>query len=267
MGPEGTIAPVSLKNILPIKMDEFKEKIVIISGGSRGIGRAICLAFAKEKANIVFTYNKSADEAERLTKELKDLKVECLSLKTDVKDYNQCREVIEGALKKFNRIDILINNAGIVRDKSLMMMLQEDWQEVIETNLGGVFNMTRAAITTFLKQKNGCIINMSSVSGVAGVARQTNYSASKAGIIGFSRSLAKEVAAYNIRVNVVCPGFINTDMVNSLKADIKKGILDSIPTKRLGEPEEVANLCVFLASPQANYITGEIIKIDGGLTL
>ena len=267
MGREGTIAPVSWKNILLIKMDKFKEKIVIISGGSRGIGRAICLAFAKEKANIVFTYNKSADEALKLAKELTGLGVEVLSLQADVRDYNQCRQVIENTLKKFNRIDILINNAGIVRDKSLMMMLQEDWKDVIETNLGGVFNMTRAAITTLLKQKNGCIINMSSVSGVAGIARQTNYSASKAGIIGFSRSLAKEVAAYNIRVNVVCPGFINTDMVNSLTDNIKKGILEAIPTKRLGEPEEVANVCLFLASEQANYITGETIKIDGGLTL
>lgn len=248
-------------------MNELKEKIAVITGGSRGIGRAICVAFAKAGAGVVFTYSKSQEEAEKLVKELDDLKIESIGLKADVKDYDQCRFVIESALKKFNRLDILVNNAGVVRDKSLMMMLPQDWEEVIETNLGGVFNMTRAAITTFLKQKNGCIINMSSVSGLVGIARQTNYSASKAGIIGFSRSLAKEVAAYNIRVNTVCPGFINTDMVNSLKEDIKKGILESIPTKRMGESGEVADLCVFLASEKANYITGETIKIDGGLTL
>lgn len=258
---------MSLKNMQPIKMKEFKEKTVIITGGSRGIGRATCLAFAKSGANIVFTYNKSKVEAEKLVNELKDLKVACLSLQLDTRDYNQCRIVIQDTLKKFKKIDILVNNAGIARDKALVMMLPEDWKDVIETNLGGVFNMTRAAITTFLKQKEGCIINMSSVSGLVGLARQTNYSASKAGIIGFSKALAKEVAAYNIRVNVICPGFINTDMVNSLREDIKKEILNNIPVKRLGEPGEVAELCVFLASDRACYITGQTIKIDGGLAI
>lgn len=248
-------------------MKEFKDKTVIISGGSRGIGRACCLAFARRGANVVFTYNKSKKEAESLAKRLKTLGINCLHLQADVRDYEQCRGVAEKALKKFNHIDILVNNAGIVRDKALLMMTLEDWKDVIDTNLGGTFNMTRSCITSFLKQKNGCIINISSVSGLVGIARQTNYSASKAGIIGFSRSLAKEVAACNVRVNVVCPGFIETNMVNSLKEHAKKEIIDTIPTHRLGKPEEIAQVCLFLASKKADYITGEIIKIDGGLTM
>jgi len=248
-------------------MKEFKGKTIIVTGGSRGIGRATCLAFAKLGANIVFTYHKNKGEADKLAGELKDLKCACLCLQIDTRDYSQCRAVIENTLTRFKKLDILVNNAGITRDKALLMMLPEDWKDVIETNLGGVFNMTRAAITTFLKQKKGCIINMSSVSGLVGLPRQTNYSASKAGIIGFSKALAKEVAAYNIRVNVICPGFINTDMVNSLKEEVKKEILNNIPVKRLGEPEEVAQLCVFLASDKAHYITGETIKIDGGLAI
>jgi 3-oxoacyl-[acyl-carrier protein] reductase len=242
------------------------KKIIIVTGGSRGIGKACCLAFAKERANIVFTYNRNKTEALKLLKKLKASNITCLSMQTDVKDYSQCRQLIDKTLKKFKRIDVLINNAGIVKDRSLLMMTPEDWQDVINTNLGGVFNMTKAAITTFLKQKNGVIINMSSVSGLVGIPRQTNYSASKAGIIGFTRSLAKEVAPYNIRVNAVCPGFINTDMVSSLGEDIRKTILNTIPVKRLGEPEEIAQLCVFLASDKARYINGETIRIDGGLS-
>ncbi|MFH0826965.1 MAG: 3-oxoacyl-[acyl-carrier-protein] reductase [Candidatus Omnitrophota bacterium] len=248
-------------------MKEFNGKTVIITGGSRGIGRACCLAFAREGASIVFNYHKSKAEADVLAKQIKDLGAGCLYEQVDVKDYNQCRGLIEKALKRFKKIDVLINNAGITRDKALFLMLPEDWRQVLETNLGGVFNMTRASITTLMKQKSGCIINMSSVSGITGVARQTNYSASKAGIIGFTRALAKEVAAYNIRVNVVCPGFISTDMVHALKEDIKKNILDSILVKRLGEPQEVASVCLFLASSRSRYITGQTLKVDGGLSL
>jgi 3-oxoacyl-[acyl-carrier protein] reductase len=184
-----------------------------------------------------------------------------------VRDYNQCRAVVEQTLEKFKVLDIVLNNAGITKDKALMMMTLEDWKDVIDTNLTGTFNMTRAAITTLLKQKKGCIINMSSVSGITGLARQTNYSASKAGIIGFSKALAKEVAAYNIRVNTVCPGFINTEIVAGLHENIKTEILNTIPVKRLGEVEEVASLCVYLASDKAGYITGEVVKIDGGLAI
>jgi 3-oxoacyl-[acyl-carrier protein] reductase len=248
-------------------MDELKGKTAIITGGSRGIGRACVLAFAEAGANVIFTYNKSAKEAEEVTAKVKKTGAASLSFQIDVRDYNQCRSVIEKTLEQFKEIDILVNNAGITRDKALMMMTLEDWKDVIETNLGGTFNMTRAAITTLLKQKKGCIINMSSISGMVGLARQTNYSASKAGIIGFSKALAKEVAPYNIRVNAVCPGFINTDIVSSLHEYIKKEILKTIPVKRIGETKEVADLCVFLACDKSNYITGEAIKIDGGLAI
>ncbi|MDD5195655.1 MAG: 3-oxoacyl-[acyl-carrier-protein] reductase [Candidatus Omnitrophica bacterium] len=246
-------------------MKELKGKTAIITGGSRGIGRACCSAFASAGANVVFTYNKSKKEAEELSKEIEAQGVRCLALQSDVKDYEQCKKVVATAYEKFSDVDILVNNAGIVRDKALMMMLPEDWKEVIDTNLGGTFNMTRAIITNFLKVKKGCIINMSSVSGLVGIPRQTNYSAAKAGIIGFSKALAKEVAAYNVRVNAVCPGYIETDMVKSLREDVKQEIVKYIPAKKIGKPEEVAQLCVFLASDKAPYMTGNAIRIDGGL--
>jgi len=248
-------------------MKDLKNKTVIITGGSRGIGKACCLAFAKAGAHIIFTFNKSQKEADELAAQIKNLGVECLSIQADVREYNQCRTIIEKAIERFKEIDVLINNAGITKDKSLFMMLPEEWHDVINTNLNGTFNMTKATIITFLKQKKGCIINMSSVSGIVGLPGQSNYSASKAGIIGFSKALAKEVAGQNVRVNVVCPGFIETDMVGSIREDIKKEVLKSIPQKRLGKAEEVADLCVFLASDKASYITGETIKIDGGLAI
>ncbi|MCD6228656.1 MAG: 3-oxoacyl-[acyl-carrier-protein] reductase [Candidatus Omnitrophica bacterium] len=248
-------------------MIDLKNKVVIITGGSRGIGKAICLVFAQLGAEVVFTYYRSKKEADKVKQEIKKMGGKCLSIQADVRDFEQCRAVVEKTLKKFKTLDTLVNNAGIIRDKALFMMTIEDWKQVIETNLIGTFNMTRAAITTFLKQKRGCIVNISSVSGLVGTPRQTNYSASKAGIIGFSKALAKEVASYNIRVNVICPGYIATDMITSLKEDIKNNILNSIPLKRLGTPQEVAWLCAFVSSEKANYITGEVIKIDGGLAI
>ena len=238
---------------------------MIVTGGSRGIGKACVSAFAQAGCSVVFTYSKSAKEAEALAAQTGA--VSCLAVKADSRDYAQCRKVVETALTKFGRLDILVNNAGITRDKALMMMTQEDFTDVIDTNLGGTFNMSRAAITTFLKQKNGCIINISSVSGLVGIARQTNYSASKAGIIGFTRSLAKETAAYGVRVNAVCPGYTDTDMTAALRDDVKKQILETIPMKRMARPQEVAGLCLFLACESGAYITGEAIRIDGGLTV
>ena len=248
-------------------MKQLKGKTALITGGSRGIGRACCLAFAREGAKVVFTYKKSLNSAKELLKQMRTFKVECMALKTDVENYDQCGQAIAKTLKKFKNIDILVNNAGITKDRALLMMNLADWKEVIDTNLGGTFNMTRSVITTFLKQRKGCILNMSSISGLVGLPRQTNYSASKAGIIGFSKSLAKEVAPYNIRVNAVCPGFINADMVNIIKEETRKYFLETIPMKRFGKPEEVADLCVFLASDKANYITGAVFKIDGGLAI
>jgi len=248
-------------------MIDLKNKVVIVTGGSRGIGKAICLVFAQLGAKVVFTYYRSKKEADKVKQEIKKMGGKCLSIQANVRDFEQCRAVVEKTLKKFKTLDILVNNAGIIRDKALFMMTIEDWKQVIETNLIGTFNMTRSAITTFLKQKRGCIVNISSVSGLVGTPRQTNYSASKAGIIGFSKALAKEVAPYNIRVNVICPGYIATDMVTSLREDIKNNILNSIPLKRLGTSQEVAWLCAFVSSDKANYITGEVIKIDGGLAI
>jgi 3-oxoacyl-[acyl-carrier protein] reductase len=244
-------------------MKGLKGKVVIITGGSRGIGRACVTVFSKAGAKVVLTYNKSKAEAEQLEKSGKNI----TGIKADIKDYGQCRLVVEQTLKKYKKIDILINNAGKTNDKALVMMTNDDWKDVIDTNLGGTYNMTRALITTLMKQKSGCIINMSSVSGIVGLPRQTNYSASKAGIIGFTKALAKEVAAYGIRVNAVCPGYISTDMLNSFGEEIKKNIINTIPAKRLGEPEEVAELCLYLASDSARYINGEAIKIDGGLAI
>ena len=244
-------------------MKDLKGKTIIITGGSRGIGSACVRKFAAEGANIVFTYYKSREEAVQLNRIGKNVH----GVKANVKDYEQCRSVVGEALKRFNQVDILINNAGKTNDKALVMMTNDDWKDVLDTNLGGTYNMTRALITTFMKQKSGCIINISSVSGMVGLPRQTNYSASKAGIIGFTKALAKEVAAYGIRVNAVCPGYIRTDMINTLNDEMKKGIINTIPIKRVGEPEEVADLCVYLASSKAAYITGETIKIDGGLAI
>ncbi|MCP4649053.1 MAG: 3-oxoacyl-[acyl-carrier-protein] reductase [PVC group bacterium] len=248
-------------------MANLKNKTVIITGGSRGIGKACCLAFAQAGANVIFTFSKSKQEADSLEKQINDINANCLAIQSDIKDYEQCREVVVKSIEKFEKIDILVNNAGITKDKALMMMSVEDWKDVIDTNLGGVFNMSRAVITTFLKQKEGCILNMSSISGMVGMPRQTNYSASKAGIIGFSKALAKEVAPYNVRVNTVCPGFVGTDMVDNLQDSVKDNIAKSIPVKRIGDAEEIADLCVFLASEKARYIIGETIKIDGGLAI
>src|SRR3989339_444116 len=243
------------------------NKTVIITGGARGIGKACCIAFAKAGANVVFTYNKSGKDASALKKQIQQENAKFLALQADVRNYEQCRAVVEKALKKFGRIDVVINNAGIIRDKVLFMMQEEDWQEVICTNLGGTYHMTRAAIVSLLKQKEGCIINISSVSGITGLPGQSNYSASKAGIIGFSKALAKEAASCNVRVNVVCPGYINTDMVGYMNDETAKKLSASIPLKRFGDPREVADLCVFLASDKAKYITGETIRIDGGLAI
>jgi 3-oxoacyl-[acyl-carrier protein] reductase len=248
-------------------MKSLKRKVAIVSGGSRGIGRACCLALAREGATVVFTYSRSHKEAEALAAELKSLKADHLCVRLDVKDFTQCKYVIDKTIKRFKKLDILVNNAGITIDKPLFLMSNEEWSKVLDTNLNGTYNMTRAAITPLLKQKSGSIISMSSVSGISGTAGQTNYGASKAGIIGFSKSLAREAAPFNVRVNVIAPGFINTDMVRQMNADTRKKYLATIPMKTFGEPSDVAELCVFLASDKSKYITGEVVKIDGGLAM
>jgi 3-oxoacyl-[acyl-carrier protein] reductase len=244
----------------------LRNKTVIISGATRGIGRAIAIDLAGEGANISFSFLKSNKDAEDLVKEIEYLGVKVKSFQVDIRDYDGVKSWVDSTKELFGGIDIAINNAGVIKDKALALMEPDDWHEVINTNLDGTFNLTRAVIITFMKQKSGVIVNITSVSGIAGMSRQTNYSASKAGIIGFTKSLAKEVASYNIRVNAVAPGFIETDMLKDLKEEYKSQIIKQIPLCRLGRPEEVARVVKFLASDEAGYITGQTIVIDGGLT-
>ncbi|MDD4899618.1 MAG: 3-oxoacyl-[acyl-carrier-protein] reductase [Candidatus Omnitrophica bacterium] len=243
----------------------LKGKAGIITGASRGIGRGLALALAREGADIAFTYLKSSLDADSLVQEIEKIGSKVIAIQTDVRDFEKSKEMVEKAKQALGRLDFLVNNAGITKDKALMMMGKEEWQEVIDTNLTGVFNVSRHCIVTFLKQKSGQIINMSSVSGIAGMSRQTNYAASKAGIIGFTKSLAREVAAYNIRVNAIAPGFIETDMVAGLKEDYKNAMIKNIPLGRFGKVEDLAGTVKFLLSDAANFITGQVLVIDGGL--
>lgn len=246
-------------------MSDFKNKTVVITGGSRGIGRACCVSFAKLGANIIFTYNRSQAEAEELKKDIEAQGVKCLSLQVDVKDFKQCKELACQALEKFEKVDILINNAGVIIDKAMMMMTEAEWLDVITTNLNGTFNVTRNFVVPFMKQKSGNIINMTSLSGIIGLPRQVNYSASKGGVIAFTRALAKEIAAFGIRVNAVAPGFIQTDMTKGLKEEFVNRVMPQIPLSRFGTAEEVAKAVIFLASDESNYITGQVLRVDGGL--
>ncbi len=244
---------------------EFKDKVAIVTGASRGIGRAIALELAKEGAKVAFTYQKNDEQAKSLLRELEEVGSVGLSFKGDVRNLDLAKESVEQVRSFFGSLDFLVNNAGITRDKALMNMDKEDWQDVIDTNLNGYFNMARSCIVTFLKQKSGGIVNISSVSGISGIARQTNYSASKAGIIGLTKALAKEVAPYNIRVNCVAPGFIDTDMTIGMKEELKESFKKTIPFGRFGSTEEVAKVVSFLLSEKSNYITGQVLKVDGGM--
>ena len=243
----------------------LKDKVAVVTGGTRGIGRAIALELAREGADVSFTYLKSAELAESLTKEIESLGRKAVASKIDVKDFEAGKELIKKTIDSLGKLDILVNNAGITKDKALMLMDKSEWQEVIETNLTGVFNVTRAAIITLLKQKSGDIINISSVSGQIGLPRQTNYSASKAGVLGFTKALAKEVGAYGVRVNAIAAGFIDTDMTRDLKPELKEQMLKRIPLSRFGRAEEVAKVAMFLLTN--SYITGQTITIDGGLAI
>ncbi len=245
----------------------LEKKVAIVTGGTRGIGREIVLMLAREGADVAFTYLKSGQEAEKLVNEVKGLGRRCLGVAVDVRDFEKAKEFIEKVKNELDGLDILINNAGITKDKAIMLTAKEDWRDVIDTNLGGVYNMTRNAIITFLKQKSGNIVNMTSISGIIGMARQTNYAASKAGVIGFTKSLAREVSAYNIRVNAVAPGFIDTDMTAGLVEKYKGEIEKSIPLGRLGTVTDVAQAVRFLLSDSADFITGQVIIVDGGLSL
>jgi 3-oxoacyl-[acyl-carrier protein] reductase len=245
----------------------LNNKTAIISGATRGIGRAIALALAGEGADISFNFIKSSKEATALEEEIKTLGVQAKAYLVDIKDYNAVKTWADDTREFFGGVDIAVNNAGVIRDKALALMEPDDWHEIIDTNLNGTFNLTRAVIIPFIKQKSGIIINITSVSGIMGMPRQTNYSASKAGIIGLTKALAKEVASYNIRVNAVAPGFVETDMLKELNENYIKQIKEQIPSNRLGKSEEIASVVKYLASDDARYITGQTIVVDGGMSM
>jgi 3-oxoacyl-[acyl-carrier protein] reductase len=240
-------------------------RVAIVTGGTRGIGRAIVSALVRAGADCMFTYVRNIGQAGSLTAEAAGLGRQARPFCLDVRDFDGAKKLIEDTKAAFGRIDILVNNAGITRDRSLMAMSREDWSDVIDTDLTGVFNTTRAAIVTFLKQKSGSIVNVSSVGGIRPLPGQTNYAAAKAGVIGFTRSLAREAAPYNVRVNAVAPGFIESDMTAQLPSAYREKVRGLVPLGRFGAPEDVARVVLFLTSDSASYITGQVIQIDGGL--
>ena len=248
-------------------MDEhqLRDRVAVVTGGTRGIGRAVVLALCRQGADCAFTYTSHQDAAEALADEVRKMSRRVLPIRLDVRDFEGAKTMIEQIKSEFGRLDILVNNAGITRDRSLMGMSREDWGDVIDTDLTGVFNTTRACIITFLKQKSGSVVNVSSVSGIRPMAGQVNYAAAKAGVIGFTKSLAQEVAPYNIRVNAVAPGFIETDMTSQLGGKFRDKVVSRIPLGRFGTAEEVAQSVLFLLSDASQYITGQVLQIDGGL--
>ena len=246
-------------------MKLLEGKVAIITGASRGIGSGIAKVFAQQGANVAFTYSSSAESAQILENELSALGIKAKGYQSNAADFNEAQLLIENVLAEFGTIDILINNAGITKDNLLMRMSEEDFDKVIEINLKSVFNMTKAVQKTMLKNRKGSIINMSSVVGVKGNAGQANYAASKAGMIGFTKSVALELGSRNIRCNAIAPGFIETEMTAKLNEDTVKGWRESIPLKRGGTPEDIANVCVFLASDMSAYVTGQVLNVDGGM--
>lgn len=243
------------------------SKTALITGATRGIGKAIALEMAEQGYNIAINYRTANDELSNLKKEIESKGVQCELVYGDVSKFEDCENIVKNVIEKLEKIDILVNNAGITKDGLILRMKKEDFEQVIDINLTGTFNMTRNVIPYMMKQRSGRIINMASVVGITGNAGQTNYAASKAGIIGFTKSLAKEVASRNILVNAIAPGFIETDMTNVLSDQVKENILNQIPLKRMGTTNEVAKLVKFLSSEDSKYITGQVINIDGGMVM
>lgn len=243
------------------------KKVALITGATRGIGKQIAITLAKEGYNIALNYRKENEDLENAKKEIAELGVEVLAVQGDVSKYEDCERFVKEIIEKFGHIDVLVNNAGITRDCLLIRMKEEDFKQVIDTNLGGTYNVTKNVISYMMKAHSGRIINISSVVGIVGNAGQTNYSASKAGIIGFTKSLAKEVASRNILVNAIAPGFIETNMTDCLKDEIKDEISKTIPLKRMGTTQDVANVVKFLASEESSYITGQVLNVDGGMLM
>ena len=243
------------------------EKSALITGATRGIGKQIAITLAKQGYNIALNYRKENEELENTKKEIEEIGVQVLAVKGDVANFEDCEKFVKQTIERFEQIDVLVNNAGITKDMLLMRMKKEDFEQVIDTNLVGTFNVTKNVVPYMMKARSGRIINISSVVGIAGKAGQTNYSASKAGIIGFTKSLAKEIASRNILVNAVAPGFIETNMTEILKDDVKQEIAKNIPLKRMGTAQDVANVVKFLASDDSSYITGQVINVDGGMLM
>ncbi|MEZ4760962.1 MAG: 3-oxoacyl-[acyl-carrier-protein] reductase [Flavobacteriales bacterium] len=240
-------------------------KTALVTGGTRGIGRGIVERFVEEGADVAFTYVSSPDKANALAEELAKSGRKVVAIQSDAGDFNAAQAAVDQAVTEFGRLDVLVNNAGITRDQLLMRMSEEDWDNVIATNLKSVFNMTKAVMRTMLKQRSGSIINMSSVVGVKGNAGQSNYAASKAGIIGFTKSVALELGSRNIRSNSIAPGFIETEMTGALDEKVVEEWRQAIPLKRGGTPADVANACVFLGSDLSAYITGQTLHVCGGM--
>lgn len=245
----------------------FEGKNVLVTGGTRGIGRAIVMGFANGGANVAFTFRSSTTQASALVAELKEKGVRARSIQADAADFAAAEASVSGIVSDWGSIDVLVNNAGVTRDGLMLRMSEEDWDSVVGTNLKSVFNYCKAAYRPMMKQRSGRIINMSSVVGVTGNAGQTNYSASKAGIIGFSKSLAKELGARGVTVNVVAPGYVETDMTASLSEAAREAMLGAVPVRRAASPEDISAAVLFLASGSASYITGHVLHVDGGLAM
>ena len=243
----------------------LENKTAIITGATRGIGKGIARTFAHNGCNVAFTYSSSVEAAQSLEQELNELGVKAKSYQSNAADFDQAQALVDQVIETFGTVDVLVNNAGITKDNLLMRIGEADFDQVIEVNLKSVFNMTKAIQRTFLKQRFGSLIHMSSVVGIKGNAGQSNYAASKAGIIGFSKAIALELGSRNIRSNVVAPGFIETEMTDKLSEDVVQKWREGIPLKRGGSPEDVANACLFLASDLSNYITGQVLQVDGGM--
>jgi 3-oxoacyl-[acyl-carrier protein] reductase len=246
---------------------DLQDKVAVVTGASRGIGRAIAIELARRGASVVINYNTSAEAAAQVVEAIEAEDGRAVAVQADVGDFDQAAELINTAVDTFSRIDILVNNAGTTRDQLLMLMKEDDWDVVLRTNLKGVFNCCKAAARKMMRQRYGRIVNISSVSGIAGQGGQTNYAASKAGVIGFTKSLAKELGPRNITVNAVAPGFVSTALTAELPEDLKQQGIEATPLGRMGQPEEVAYAVAFLASDLASFITGEILTVDGGLVM